>query len=90
MSGSSTGKARFELHVQPTGKGRRMNAVRPDGSVFASARTFGQLRQQVRRMVAELHGPGVEVALMVGGAGIMPPSGTASLPRSLPLPDAKA
>jgi hypothetical protein len=66
MSDTRSTKARLELLLQPTGKGRRMRAVRPDGSIVATGRNFGDLRERLSRTVSELYGPSVQVALMVG------------------------
>jgi hypothetical protein len=68
MPGTKTDEKRLELHLRPTGRGRRLNAIRPDGSVFASGRTYRQLRERVSQAVAELYGPDMKVALLVGPA----------------------
>jgi hypothetical protein len=58
---------RLELHVEATGRGRRMVARLADGTVLATGRHFSHLRETIDRVVSERY-PGAKVALMVGPA----------------------
>ncbi len=58
---------RLELQIEATGRGRRMVARLPDGTVLATGRHFSHLRENIAKAVRERFA-GAKVALMVGSA----------------------
>ena len=64
---STTGVAdRLEVHLEATGRGRRMVARLADGTVLATGRNYVHLLDNLRKAVAARHGGPVKLALMVG------------------------
>ena len=82
---------RLELHIEATGRGRRMVARLPDGLVLATGRHFSHLRENIAKAVLALYGADTKVVLMVGSVRRAPrlePAALAPEPAALaPAPD---
>jgi hypothetical protein len=66
MNKKGVADGRLEVHLEATGRGRRMVARLADGTVLATGRNYVHLLENVRQAAAALHGGPVELALMVG------------------------
>jgi hypothetical protein len=66
MSKTGVTDGRLEVHLEATGRGRRMVARLADGTVLASGRNYVHLLDNVRKAAAARHGGPVKLALMVG------------------------
>jgi hypothetical protein len=80
---------RLELHIEATGRGRRMVARLPDGTVLATGRHYSHLRENIDKAVRALYGAEMKVALMVGSSRRAPPLEPGT-PEPTPLPPGPA
>ena len=68
MSTTGVAQRRLELHLEATGRGRRMVARLSDGTVLASGRHYTHLLENVRKAAATRTRATLKLALMVGKA----------------------
>jgi hypothetical protein len=59
---------RLELHIEATGRGRRLAARLPDGTVLATGRNYRHLMQNIKVLVKARFSGEVKIALLVGSA----------------------
>jgi hypothetical protein len=68
MSETGAAQLRLELHLEATGRGRRMVARLSDGTVLASGRHYTHLLENVRKVAADRYPGELKLVLMVGKA----------------------
>jgi hypothetical protein len=66
MSNTGVAEGRLELHIEATGRGRRMVARLADGTVLASGRHYAHLLENIRKAAAARYTDPVKLALLVG------------------------
>jgi hypothetical protein len=86
MDRSDAEGERLEVQIEATGRGRRMVARLPDGTVLASGRHFSHLRENITRAVRASYGREMKVVLMVGPARKRAALDAGAQPQAAALP----
>ncbi len=85
MNDEGGAERRLRVHIEGTGRGRRMIARLENGTELATGRTYPHLVENIKQAVRERLGADVKIVLLVGSVrgGTAPPAPPAP-PRTSP------